>query len=120
MIETEFNFVRGNTYSRDFTINEYSKPIDEVYFNVKLSKADNKPVISKKIGHGITVVEETEKSKTFNLIIDSKDTDYLKSDIPYYFDLKIVTFTDTEPIKKTIITGTMMLDEDVTRVFNER
>ena len=120
MIETEFNFVRGNTYSRDFTINDYNQNIDDVYFTVKASKSDKKPVISKKLGRGLVIIEETENSKTFNLIIDSKDTDYLKSDIPYYFDFKIVTFTDTEPIKKTIITGTMMLDEDVTRVFNER
>ena len=120
MLETEFNFTRGNTYSRNFTINDYSKKIDEVYFNVKASKTDNKPVISKKLGRGIAIVEETENSKTFNLTIDSKDTDYLKSDSPYYFDFKIVTLSDAEPIKTTIITGTMTLEEDVTRVFNER
>ena len=114
MLETEFNFIRGNTYSRNFTINNYSKKIDD------FSKTDNKPVISKKFGRGIAIVEETENSKTFNLTIDSKDTDYLKSDSPYYFDFKIVTLTDAEPVKTTIITGTMTLEEDVTRVFNER
>lgn len=119
-METEFNFTRGNTYSRDFTINDYTQNIDDVYFTVKAPKSDKKPVISKKLGRGIAIVEETENSKTFNLTIDSKDTDYLKANSPYYFDFKIVTFTNAEPIKKTIITGTMMLDEDVTRVFNER
>lgn len=119
-METEFNFTRGNTYSRDFTINDYTQNIDDVYFTVKASKTDKKPVISKKLGRGIAIVEETENSKTFNLTIDSKDTDYLKSDSPYYFDFKIVTLTDTEPVKTTIITGTMILEEDVTRVFNER
>ena len=40
-----FEFYRGDTYSRDFTIEGYTSPIDKVFFTVKENVEDKKPVL---------------------------------------------------------------------------
>ena len=74
-----FEFYRGDTYTRDFTISGYESSIDNVYFTVKESEQDKFSVISKKLNDGITVVDKDENSTTFNLLIKSIDTNNLKT-----------------------------------------
>ena len=147
MIETEFNFVRGTTYSRNINLTDYGANIDEMYFTVKESETDRIPVIKKSLNNGIfpiipdTVVEEepteeepqeeqeeqeesedeSEESnvKSFNLIIEADDTETLKLNKPYPFDIKVITYTDGNPVKKVIVRGTMTLSANVTWKTNE-
>jgi len=118
VVKAKFNFVRGNTYTRDIEIKNYSK-INNIYFTVKEKEQDKNEILKKRLYDGISLVDETENSKTYNLLIDSSDTDNLKTDYDYYFDIKVITNTTSKPIKLTIIKGTMTLVTDITRVFNE-
>lgn len=118
VVKAKFNFVRGNTYTRDIEIKNYSK-INNIYFTVKEKEQDKNEILKKRLYDGISLVDETENSKTYNLLIDSSDTDNLKTDYDYYFDVKVITNTTSKPIKLTIIKGTMTLVTDITRVFNE-
>ena len=121
MIETEFNFVRGSTYSRNFSLSDYEANIDNIYFTVKANENDRFPVLSKKLGNGITRLEtEDESVKLYNLLINADDTEKLKANKPYYFDIKIISNDTTPALKKLIIKGTMTLDVNVTRNFNEK
>lgn len=154
MIETEFNFVRGTTYSRNINLTDYGANIDEMYFTVKESETDRIPVIKKSLNNGIfpiipdTVVEEepteeepqeeqdeeqeeqeeqeesedeSEESnvKSFNLIIEADDTETLKLNKPYPFDIKVITYTDGNPVKKVIVKGTITLSANITWKTNE-
>ena len=61
MEDVLFEFYRGDTYSRDFTIEGYTSPIDKVFFTVKENVEDKKPVLQKTLGNGITLVDEDEE-----------------------------------------------------------
>ena len=114
-----FEFYRGDTYTRDFTISGYESPIDNVYFTVKESEQDKFSVISKKLNDGITVVDKDENSTTFNLLIKSIDTNNLKTNYHYVFDIEIITNTADGDIRKTIMKGTITLKANVTQPYNE-
>lgn len=120
MIETEFNFVRGTTYSRNFNISGFEETIDNIYFTVKESENDRLPVITKRLMHGITLISNDEDVKSYNLLIDADDTEKLKVNKPYYFDVKVISIVNKKTIKKVIIRGTMTLTASVTRAFNEK
>lgn len=115
-----FEFYIGDTYTRDFTISGYSSEIDEIFFTAKKDENDKRYVMQKKLNNGITLVDTEEDTKTYNILIDASDTDDLKADTNYYFDIKIITpVTSGEQIEKTIITGTMRLKNHATRQYNE-
>lgn len=115
-----FEFYRGDTYTRDFILTGWSLPISKVYFTVKEKVEDKNAVLQKKLGEGITLVDETEEGKTFNLNICCNDTDDLKAEYEYVFDIEIhSTGEDGAVIKRTIITGTMRLKPSSTRTCNE-
>lgn len=115
-----FEFYRGDTYTRDFTLTGWSLSVDKVYFTVKEKVQDKNAVLQKTLRNGITLVEETEEGKTFNLTICCTDTDELKTEYEYVFDIEIHSIAeDGEVIKKTIITGTMNLLPSSTRTCNE-
>ena len=119
MIETEFNFVRGTTYSRNFNISGYEEDINDIYFTVKESENDRLPVMTKKLGNGISLLSSEEDIKSYNLLIESDNTEKLKTNKPYYFDIKVISIVNQKPIKKVIIRGTMTLITNITRAFNE-
>lgn len=122
MVGVVFEFYRGDTYSRDFTIVGYTSPIDKVYFTVKENVEDKKPVLQKTLGNGIALVDEDEEtnSRTYNLTICCVDTDNLKADYDYTFDIEIHSpGTADMPIKKTIITGTLKVKASATKTCNE-
>lgn len=115
-----FEFYIGDTYTRDFTISGYSAGISDIFFTVKNNESDKRYVLQKKLGDGITLVDEEEDNKTYNLLLNASDTDNMKTDTNYYFDIKIITpVTSGESIEKTIITGTMFLKNHATRQYNE-
>lgn len=115
-----FEFFRGDTYSRDFTLTGWSLSIDKVYFTVKEKVTDKNAILQKTLGNGITLMDETEEGKTFNLSICCTDTDEMKTDFEYVFDIEIHSILeDGTVIKKTIITGILNLLPSSTRTCNE-
>lgn len=115
-----FEFFRGDTYSRDFVLTGWSLSVDKVYFTVKEKVTDKNAVLQKTLNNGITLMEETEDSKTFNLNICCTDTDEMKTDFEYAFDIEIhSTQENGDVIKRTIITGTLNLLPSSTRTCNE-
>lgn len=119
MTDVIFEFYRGDTYSRDFTVSGWSLPISNVYFTVKESVDHKKALIQKRLNDGITVVEETEEGTTFNLKIDATNTDDLKADFDYIFDIEIHSDMEGETVKRTIATGVLRVLASATRTCNE-
>lgn len=120
-----FEFYIGDTYTRDFTIEGYSSPIDFMYFSVKKNNKDKRVVLQKTLDNGITLTDviydenEDPVSRTYNILINADDTEGLATDYDYPFDIEIVTTLIPHSIKKTIMSGTLRLKEATTRNYNE-
>lgn len=115
-----FEFYIENTYSRDFTISGWSLPIDKVFFTVKENEKDKRAVLQKTLNNGITLVSEENGVRTYNLIIENTDTENMKTDYDYFCDVEIQSpGADGKVIEKTIIVGTLKLNSNSTRNYNE-
>ena len=110
-----FEFYRGDTYERDFKISNLKREITKVYFTVKQTEDCKGACLQKTLNNGIVIVDEDETSKTFNLLINATDTDEMKTDTDYPFDIEI----HCGDIKKTIVTGVLRLKPSCTRTCNE-
>ena len=121
MLENEiFEFYRGRTYQRDFTISEWSLPISKVYFTVKENTEFKKPILQKTLGDGITLVDDENGIKTFSLLIDATDTDHMKTEFDYTFDIAIHSeYEDGYVVKENAITGILRLKSSATTTINE-
>lgn len=119
MTDILFEFYRGDTYTRDFIVKGWGLPISNVYFTVKENIDYKKACIQKTLNNGITLVETTEEGHAFNLNIKATDTDDLKADYDYVFDIEIHSQVGEETIKKTIATGTLRVIASATRTCNE-
>ena len=119
MVENElFEMFIGNTYSRDFNVYNFPVKISQVYFTVKESNKDKRFKLQKKLNEGITLVEDEENKKTYNILINPADTDNLKVDKDYYCDVTVISYRIPQ-VKKTIITGTFRLKDHTTKFYNE-
>ncbi len=121
MNNVKFEFYKGRTYTRDFTITGYTDPVDEMYFTT-CENTNNKNYCLRKTlsSGGITVVdtgtdEEGNSYTTYNLTIDATDTDHMKADYEYGFDIAIISGTK----KIEVITGTLKLNGTYTKTCNE-
>lgn len=116
-VKTEnFSFVRGDTFSQNVTICNCLEDITEIYFTVKETYEDKNPVIQKTLTTGgITFLDKTDEETKYNILINATDTDLMKVNTEYLYDLELVSGT----IKKTILKGTITLEADVTRTINE-
>lgn len=114
MEKINFSFVKGDTYSRGFTIEGFEQPITQVYFTVKEKTTDKNFVIQKLLNRGIE--KDIDTPNRYVLTIEADDTNKLKTNYNYVFDIQIVT----ESIKRTIIGGYLKLEDwDVTSKENE-
>ena len=114
-----FEFYRGDTYTRDFIIKGWSLPISNVYFTVKERVDNKKACLQKMLNNGIVLVDTSEEGNTYNLRICCTDTDCLKVNTDYVFDIEIHSVIEEETIKRTIATGTLRLLPSATRTCNE-
>ena len=126
MKDVKFEFYIGDTYTRDFIINGYSETISDVYFTVKKADDDKRFVLQKTLDNGITLTDiqydtdgTTIISRTYNLLLNADDTETLKPDVEYPFDIEIITPKDNDEIKKTIIKGILVLNSATTRAWDE-
>ena len=115
-----FEFYRGRTYSRDFSVSDWSFPISKIYFTVKEDIESKKHVLQKTLEDGITLVNEENGIRTYNLMICCTDTEHMKIDYDYVFDITIVSpGVDGDVIKQTICTGIVRLKGSATKPCNE-
>lgn len=122
-----FEFYIGDTYTRDFTLTNYSAIIDEIYFSVKNNDKDKYTVLQKTLTDGGITLTDIQYdnygnilSRTYNILINATDTDNMKTDFDYTFDIEIVSSgEDNVDIKKTIITGIFRLKNTTTKTNNE-
>lgn len=115
-----FEFYRGDTYQRDFTVTGWSFPISKAYFTVKENTEKKNFVLQKTLDNGITLVSDEDGIKTYNLKICCTDTDKMKTDFDYTFDIEIHSNgVNGEVLKKTIITGIVRLKGSATKTCNE-
>ena len=118
-----WSFRIGDTYVRNFAILKYTSDIDEVYFSVKKSDDDKKVILQKTLDNGITLMDDVleggVRKRTYQLWIDADDTEDMKVDVEYPFDIEIVTEKEDTDIKQTIIKGTVTLSAATTRKWNE-
>lgn len=111
-----FSFIRGDSFSRNVTIKNCLDEITEIYFTVKETFDDKIATIQKTLSTGgIVFLEETEDEKKYNVLINATDTDGMKVDTEYVYDMQIVSGTT----KTTVLKGTITLEADVTRTINE-
>ena len=119
MTDVLFEFYRGDTYTRDFILKGWSFTVSNVYFTVKENVENKKACLQKTLNNGIVVADETEEGMVFNLRINSTDTDKLKADYDYVFDIEVHSDMGEEIIKKTLVTGTLRLFASATKTYNE-
>jgi len=124
-MNVKFEFPIGDTYTRNIVIRKYSDDIDEFYFTIKNNYNDKKFVLQKTLNNGITLADvKTEGGviveRTYNLLIQPSDTEVLRPEVEYVFDMQINTpVLSGEDIKLTIVRGTCVLTNVVTRAYNE-
>ena len=119
MEKTNFNFIKGDTYTRGFTIENFDHTIEQVYFTVKESTKDRMYVLQKTLNNGIEI--DPDISNRYIITIDADDTNGFKTGKDYVFDVEIITAPiKGKAIKRTIIGGNFNLDDwDVTSKRNE-
>ena len=123
MIETDFEYFIGDTYERNFKISQYSDDIDEIYFSIKKNDDNKNTVLQKTLDNGITLVTDEVndgvRERVYQLMINADDTEELKPEQDYTFDIEIVTNKDDVNLKKTIVKGNFTLRSATTRLWNE-
>ena len=107
--DAKIEYVKGDTYSRDFSISGYEEDIDNVLFTIKNNESDKRSILQKSLDDGITLVSDEDGVKTYNILIDANDTDNFKVGYDYYFAIKIFTDEISNDIETTIIKGTFTL-----------
>jgi hypothetical protein len=122
-VTTNFEYFIGDTYERNFVVKKYTDDIDAVFFSVKKSNGDKRTVLQKTLDNGITLVDDvvvdSERQRTYQLMINAEDTEDMTPEQEYEFDVEIVTNKDDTDIKQTIITGNFILTNATTRIWNE-
>lgn len=114
MVRVDLNFIKGDTYSRGFTIENCKFNITQIYFTVKEKPSDKNYVIQKRLNAGIT--QDANQDNRYVLVISPEDTDNLKTNTNYVFDIEITSAV----IKKTIVGGYFKLEDwDITCEANE-
>ena len=88
MEKINFNFVKGDTYLRGFTIEGFDLPINQVYFTVKEKSTNKAYVIQKTLDNGIEL--DQYNPNRYVLTIDADDTNNMKTNFNYVFDIQIV------------------------------
>lgn len=119
-VKEDFKFHKGRTYSRDFTISGFQEKVDNIIFTACENTENKHYCLRKNLGNGISIVDEgvTEDGTpytTYNLLIEATDTDHLKANIEYGYDIVLYSGKD----KHQIIEGKIILSSINTKTCNE-
>ena len=94
MVENEiFELIKGDTYERNIIIEKYTSEISQMFFSVKSKETDKRVILQKSLDNGITLMDIDDDKRTYQIFIDSTDTDNMKTG-DYFFDVEIITPTN--------------------------
>ena len=119
-IQENLEFYKGRTYSRDFTINDFTDNIDEILFTACENIENKHYCLRKSLGNGIEIVdtginEDGTTYTTYNLTLEATDTDHLKTNQEYGYDIAMFSNDD----KYQLIEGKIKLSGTYTKTCNE-
>jgi len=116
----DYNFKRGDTYNlKKFKIKDKEgneiilTNSEKLYFTMKTSTNVLEHVLQKRIGSGI----ELQEDGYYHITMESKDTKNLDYG-EYFYDIELKSINPKELVK-TLIEGTISLEEEVTWGGNE-
>lgn len=113
MEKINFSFVKGDSFVKGFTL-DVNQEIEEMYFTVKEKTSDKNYVIQKTLTTGI--LKDPKSTNRYILKLRAEDTNDLKVNYDYFYDIQIVT----SAMKKTIMGGYLTLEDwDITSSINE-
>ena len=119
--EIKFEFYKGRTYIRFFSIENWTPSIDKMYFTVKENVNNKNYIMQKNFDNGIEctdiyTTEEGKKGREYSLTLNATDTDRLEINKNYVFDIAIIS----KDIKQTATTGILRLLGTATHTHNEK
>lgn len=91
------------------------KPLDKIYFTVKVSAKDKDFVFQKTYGNGISYNEDL---KCYEILIKPEDSSDLQRN-SFVFDIEIIVASYPENIVQTLKYGTIGFSDEITRRENE-
>lgn len=107
-MEIDFEFVRGDTFSFTFELEDFTEELDSCYFSCKENIAETTPyAFQKKLGDGIEKVAENQ----YRVKLTREDTINMVVGLSYFHDVEIGKNGDY----LTIISGQLKLKQDITR-----
>ena len=89
MKKINIEFPKEHTYQRNIIISNCDLDITQIYFTVKEKPNSKYIAIQKKIGAGIELMDIDSNNKTYQLTITPDDTEKLKTDYNYGYDITI-------------------------------
>lgn len=115
-IKENFRFVRGDTFTRYFSINKLAySPITQLFYTIKEDQ-DAKALVIKTLGNGIELLSEDDKKYHYALTLNCTCSDRLKAETPYMHDIQVVS----NDYKHTLMRGEVYLDKETTTTHCER
>ena len=106
-MDVNFEFVRGDTFSFTFELEDFTEELDSCYFSCKENVEDTTYAFQKSIGNGI----EKVSTNTYRVKLERNDTINLVVGLTYFHDVEIGNNGDF----LTIISGQLKLKQDITR-----
>lgn len=101
--------VRGDTLRFNIEIEGLDTDLTGAYFSCKKNKDDTTYIFQKSLSDGITKAEETETSKTYEIVVAPEDTEDVE-DGNYFYDLQIQVGDDIF----TPLLAILKIEKDVT------
>ena len=116
----DYSFKRGDTYNlKKFKVLDKEgkdiilTPTEQLYFTMKTSTKTAEYVLQKRIGNGI----ELQEDGYYHITMEPKDTKGLNYG-EYFYDIELKSINPKELVK-TLIEGTIFLEDEVTWGGNE-
>lgn len=114
-VRENFNYIHGDTYTRYFGITKLEhSPITQILYTVKQDQ-NNRLVIQKSLGNGITLLSEDDEKYHYMLTISATCSDPLKAETKYLHDIQVML----GDVKKTLMKGELYLEKEVTTTHCE-
>ena len=108
-MNTNLFMVRGDTFRFNLEIEGLEEDLTNAYFSCKKNKDDTTYIFQKSLGDGITKTEETETSKTYEIVVAPEDTNNVE-DGNYFYDLQIQVDDDIF----TPLLAILKIEKDIT------
>jgi hypothetical protein len=81
MEKINFNFIKGDTFKKGITLENFNQEIQEIYFTMKEKSSDKNFVLQKRLNNGI--IRDPNSTNRYILNIEADDTNDLKVNYNY-------------------------------------